>query len=53
MVTNRNGKSEPLNTGPSGRDAQTVTAGTWMSGRTTTMAMASIAMVPTFMKVDR
>ncbi len=53
MVTNRNGNREPENTGPSERPANSLTAGTVISGRTTTMAAASSTMVPTFMNVER
>ena len=53
MVTNRNGNSEPVKAGPSVRLANSLTAGVVISGRTTTMATASSAMVPTVMKVDR
>jgi hypothetical protein len=53
MVTNRNGNSEPGKTGPSERDAKTSTAGAVISGRTTTMAIASSPITPIFMKVER
>ena len=53
MVTKRNGNSEPVNTGPSSREANSETAGEVMTGWTTTIAIASIAMVPIFMNVDR
>ncbi len=53
MVTNRKGNSEPVNTGPSLRCANSLMAGTVIVGWTTTIASASITMTPTFMKVDR
>ncbi|MNW59827.1 hypothetical protein D3C74_377750 [compost metagenome] len=53
IVTNRNGKSDPENTGPVSPLANSLTAGTEISGRTITIAPASITITPTFMKVDR
>ena len=53
MVMNRNGNSEPANTGPSPRVANCETAGASMTGRASRMPTASSAMVPTFMNVDR
>ncbi len=53
MVMNRNGNSDPANTGPVPLAANDDTAGASMIGRATTMPMASRTMVPTFMKVDR
>ena len=53
MVMNRNGNSEPANTGPLPLVANGETAGASMTGRATRMPMASSTMVPTFMNVDR
>lgn len=53
MVMNRNGNSEPANTGPVPLEAKLEIAGAAMTGRATTMPMASRTMVPTFMNVDR
>ena len=53
MVMNRKGNSDPAKTGPVPLDANVETAGAAISGRATTMPMASRMMVPTFMKVDR
>ena len=53
MVTNRNGNSGPDTTGPSARPANSLNAGTAISGRTTTIATASMTIVPIFMNVDR
>ncbi len=53
MVMNRNGNSEPANTGPVPLAANDDTAGASMTGRAITMPTASNAMVPTFMNVDR
>ena len=53
IVTNRKGNSGPANTGPSSPPANSLNAGTVISGRTTTIAPASITMTPIFMKVDR
>jgi hypothetical protein len=53
MVTKRKGHSAPGTTGPSTRPANSLKAGTWISGRTSTMATASMRMVPIFMNVDR
>ena len=53
IVTNRNGNSAPVNTGPSVREANSLIAGASITGRTTTIARASITMVPIFMKVER
>ena len=53
IVTNRNGNSVPLTTGPLPFDANSLTAGTCSSGRTITIATASIPIVPIFMNVDR
>ena len=53
MVMNRNGNSEPANTGPVPLLANDDTAGASMIGRASRMPMASSTMVPTFMKVDR
>ena len=50
---NRNGNSEPANTGPLPLVANDETAGACMTGRASRMPTASSAMVPTFMKVDR
>lgn len=53
MVTNRNGNRAPGTTGESVRPANSLIAGTVISGRTMMIAAANITMVPTFMKVDR
>ena len=53
MVTNRNGKSGPATTGPSSREANSLNAGTLISGRTMMMATASMTIVPIFMNVER
>ena len=53
MVMNRNGNSEPANTGPLPLLANGEIAGTCMTGRASRMPTASSAMVPTFMNVDR
>ena len=53
MVMNRNGNSEPAKAGPSPLEANGVTAGMFRAGRATRIPMASSAMVPTFMNVDR
>lgn len=53
MVMNRNGNSEPANTGPEPLSANFDTAGASMIGRASRMPTASSAMVPTFMNVDR
>ena len=53
MVTNRNGNSAPGKTGPLSRLANSLKAGTEISGRTTMTARASITMTPIFMKVER
>lgn len=53
MVMKRKGNSDPENTGPSPLLANSVTAGIWTIGMTTTMPAASTRIVPTFMKVDR
>jgi hypothetical protein len=53
MVTKRNGNSAPEKTGPFSRLANSLKAGTLISGRTTMMATASMAITPIFMKVDR
>ena len=50
---NRNGNSEPAKAGPSPLEANGVTAGMFSAGRATRIPMASSAMVPTFMNVDR
>ena len=53
MVMNRNGNSEPANTGPVPDPANCETAGAAMTGRANRMPTASNAMVPIFMNVDR
>jgi hypothetical protein len=53
IVTKRNGKSEPLTTGPASPPANSLNAGTVISGRTRTIAPASMTIVPIFMKVER
>ena len=54
MVTNRNGNSGPDTTGPpAARPANSLTAGAAMAGCTTTIATASMRIVPIFMNVDR
>ena len=53
IVTKRNGNRAPLKTGPSSRNASSEKAGAVTSGRTTTMPMASSAIVPIFINVDR
>jgi hypothetical protein len=53
IVTKRKGNSAPVNTGPSVREANSLTAGDSITGRTSTIASASITMVPIFMKVER
>ena len=53
IVTNRNGNSGPDNTGPSPRAANSLTAGAAMAGCTTTIATASMRIVPIFMNVER
>ncbi len=53
MVTNRNGKIGPEKTGPVWPPANSLNAGTEISGRTRTMAPASMTITPTFMNVDR
>ena len=53
IVTKRNGKMGPLNTGPVWPPANSLNAGTEISGRTSTIAPASMTITPTFMKVDR
>ena len=51
---NRNGNSEPANTGPVAAAWRTSeTAGACITGRAIRMPTASSTMVPTFMKVDR
>jgi hypothetical protein len=52
MVMNRNGKSEPLNTGPV-PSTNRVVAGMCMSGIATRIASARPTMVPILRKVDR
>ena len=53
MVMNRNGNSEPANTGPSPLVANCEIAGACKTGCAMQMPTASRAMVPTFMNVDR
>ncbi len=53
IVMNRNGNNEPANTGPWPLLANSETAGACMTGRAIKMPIASSAMVPTFMNVDR
>jgi hypothetical protein len=53
MVMNRNGNSEPANTGPSPRVAKCEIAGACKTGCAMQTPIARSAMVPTFMKVDR
>ena len=53
IVTNRNGKSGPANTGPRPVLPNSVRAGTVISGRAMRIAPASITMTPIFMNVDR
>ncbi len=53
MVMNRNGNSEPANTGPVPLVANCEMAGACITGRAIRMPTASRAMVPTFMNVDR
>ncbi|SKY48807.1 Uncharacterised protein [Mycobacteroides abscessus subsp. abscessus] len=53
IVMNRNGNRAPANAGPFPFHANSLTAGAFMTGCTTRMPMASSAMVPTFMNVDR
>ena len=53
MVMNRNGNSEPANTGPSPRVAKCEIAGRLHDRVRKQMPTASSAMVPTFMNVDR
>lgn len=53
MVTNRNGKIGPDTTGESERLANSLTAGTSITGRTMMIASASSEMTPIFMKVER
>ena len=53
MVMNRNGNSEPANTGPVPDSANFDSAGADITGRASRMPTASSAMVPTFMNVDR
>ena len=48
-----NGNSAPAKTGPAPEEANFVTASFFISGRVTTMPIASSAIVPIFMKVDR
>ena len=52
MVMNRNGKSEPAQTGPV-PSTNFVVAGICMCGATSRMPMASATMVPILRKVDR
>lgn len=53
VVMNRNGNSEPANTGPAPEEANCEIAGACMTGRASRIPTASSAMVPTFMNVDR
>ena len=53
MVTKRKGNSAPVNTGPSVREANSEIAGVSIIGRTSTIAAASMTMVPIFTKVER
>ena len=50
---NRNGNSDPANTGPAPEEANWETAGACMTGRAIRIPAASRTMVPIFMKVDR
>ena len=53
MVMNTNGNSAPANTGPSPLEANFVTASFCITGSVTMMPIASSAIVPIFMNVDR
>ncbi|SKU10825.1 Uncharacterised protein [Mycobacteroides abscessus subsp. abscessus] len=53
MVMNKKGNSEPAKAGPALLKANSLTAGSCAIGRAIRMPMASMAMVPTFMNVDR
>ena len=53
IVMNRNGNSEPANTGPVPLMAKSETAGASITGLASRMPRATSTMVPTFMKVDR
>lgn len=53
IVMKTNGNIEPAKTGPSPRLANSVTASIFIVGSATTTPIASSAIVPTFMKVDR
>ena len=53
MVMNRKGNREPGNTGPSPVVAKREMAGAAMTGWAKQMPIASKAMAPTFMNVDR
>ncbi len=53
MVTKRNGNNAPDTTGPVSPLANSLIAGTVISGRTTITATARTTMTPTFMNVER
>ncbi|CPU62601.1 Uncharacterised protein [Mycobacteroides abscessus] len=50
---NKKGNSEPAKAGPALLKANSLTAGSCATGRAIRMPMASMAMVPTFINVDR
>jgi hypothetical protein len=53
IVMKTNGNSAPAKTGPSPLRAKSVTGAFSMTGSVTTMPIASSAIVPTFMNVER
>ena len=53
MVMKTKGNIEPAKTGPSPREANSVTASIFSVGSAMTTPSASSTMVPTFMKVER